>query len=99
MNMDEVILCLAPYAEDKDELKQTLDFEEIKEHNGDFGRITEVTVTGIPLYSSSPSSQYGTGLADAEDMLDATSRYLFNKIEMYEKAKEIKELETMLFDR
>ncbi len=95
--MNEVILCLDPYA--TDEVKQEIDFEELKEHNGDFGFITEVTITGIPLYSNNPAKMYKTDNADAEDMLDAVSRYAFDKIEIYQKQKEVKELETMIFDR
>ena len=53
-------------------------FEEAVATKGDFGNIKGIVVTEIPLYGDDPR--------------DATTRYIFNQIEIHEKIKENKEL-------
>ncbi len=87
---DAVVLSIDPYAKEKVEM--TLDFSKVNTREVrrmyDAG-VTQLTVLGIPLYSS--KGQPG------EDMLDHTSRWIFNEIDSLEKADENEKIAEILF--
>ena len=71
---DTVSMCLDPYAEAK--VVAIVDFDEARRFNGDFGNVTDLYLTSIPIYP------------DAEEALDAAMRYIFNQIEIRDLQKE-----------
>ena len=75
---DTISLCLQPYADETQ--VAIVDWDEVDEINGDYGTITDIYVTGIPIYP------------DTEKALETATRYVFNQIEIFEKIQENKEL-------
>lgn len=75
---DMVSMCLDPYAEAK--VVAIIDFNEARKCAGDFGIVTDLYMTGIPIYP------------DQAEALDAGMRYVFNQIEIRDLQKQSMEL-------
>lgn len=75
---DTVSMCLDPYAEAK--VIAIVDFDEARKFQGDFGKVTDLYMTSIPIYP------------DAEVALDSAMRYVFNQIEIRDLQKQSIEL-------
>lgn len=67
---DTINLCIDPYADAK--VVAIVDWSEVDEINGDYGIVSELIVTGIPLYP------------DASESLSSATRYIFNQVEIRE---------------
>ena len=55
---------------------EIVEWDDVKEINGDYGNIKGIVVVGIPLYR------------DAAEALQNATKFIFNQIEIFEKTKE-----------